>query len=85
MSNNKTETWVEKLEESITTSTPPTDLEVGSEGWYEYATQIVEPKGIDDSYFNFMEEDPDNWAGFVSNVLGSEWGMIAKQVNENGY
>lgn len=48
---------------------------------------IVEPwgKATCSEYWEFMEADPDNWAAFVKECLGTDWGDIAIIVNEEGY
>lgn len=37
------------------------------------------------AYGEFMENDNEKWAAFISNSFGSEWGKIAELVNEVGY
>jgi len=52
------------------------------------AEAIVEPIMSDkdnEAYGEWMENDPENWAGFVRSICGDEWYEIALKVNENGY
>jgi hypothetical protein len=65
------------------------DVEANSEVFYKAAGCIVEPMFDDEEaqedYFAFMENDPENWVGFIKNNFGSEWGTIAQIVVEYGY
>jgi len=49
------------------------------------AEAIVEPKGVEDDYYEFVENDPDNWVGFVTNTCGEQWGQLARVSLEYGY
>jgi hypothetical protein len=51
----------------------------------ELAQAIVEPKGIDDEYYTFMEVDPYNWMGFVLTVIGSKYKDFVQHIIDNGY
>lgn len=81
------EKWAEILSESAESIS--IDFEkaniYGSDEFYQASTLIVEPKGMDDGWYKFMENDINNWVGFVVNVCGSQWLPIAKHVAENGY
>lgn len=59
--------------------------DVGSDEFYRIAEYIVEPRGINDNYGEWMEEDPENWAGFITQICGPNWGAVAKAVNVYGY
>lgn len=60
-----------------------------SDTFYKYAGCIVEPLINDDeardAYYEFMDNDPENWVGFIKNNFGDEWGEIAQIVTEYGY
>ena len=60
-----------------------------SDEFYKAAQTIVEPifddEEAEEDYVNQMENDPDNWVGFISNTFGSDWGEVAKIVSEYGY
>lgn len=51
----------------------------------ELAQAIVEPKGMDEEYFTFMEVDPQNWMGFVLTVIGDEYKAFVQHIIDNGY
>jgi hypothetical protein len=59
-----------------------------SEDYYKLAMAIVEPKGPEEvleDYHNFMENDPQNWKGFVINTIGDDYIPIIDFILENGY
>jgi len=59
--------------------------ELPGELFYEAAVCIVEPEGVCDEYVEFVEDDTDNWAQWITTVLGEDWGKVAKKVAEEGY
>lgn len=36
-------------------------------------------------YMDWIQNDTDNWAQYINNLLGDEWGRIAKFVSTHGY
>lgn len=74
-------------------SNDPSDASLDPDNNYDeyekYAEKIVEPLNLTDEeseyYYDMMENDEDNWAGWLSNFLGEKWGKLAKVVNEYGY
>ena len=61
------------------------DTKETSKTFYEAASVIVEPLEAEDSYYDWMDNKPDSWSGFIANNHGSNWGQIAKIVNQYGY
>ena len=60
-----------------------------TETFYKAARCIVEPRFSNDDaqedYQEFMDNDPENWVGFIKNNFGEDWGFIAQVVTEYGY
>lgn len=59
------------------------------EDFYTVAAAVVEPYIEDEQaceeYFEYMENNADNWAQWIKQTFGDEWGAIAKVVAEEGY
>jgi len=88
---------IENIVNSLETSTSNCDVDLSealkgaddfTDAYNTAAEAIVEPRMSDtdtDDFCEWMENDPENWAGMVKNVCGDEWYEIALKVNENGY
>jgi hypothetical protein len=61
------------------------DERENSDTFYKAASAIVEPLNVPDTYYEWMENKPDSWSGFISSTFGANWGQIAKIVNDFGY
>tara|TARA_R100001510_G_C7463356_1_gene82907 strand:+ start:90 stop:368 length:279 start_codon:yes stop_codon:yes gene_type:complete len=64
------------------------------ERFYDVAAAIVEPvydaDNLDlvesmEEYYDYMENNADNWASWIAQTYGSDWGRVAKIVAEEGY
>lgn len=83
--------WEQILRDSISTLTPDTGLEIGSQEWNKVASEIVEPTHSDKEaedvaeYSAFIGHSADLWVEYISSTLSEEWGIIADQVVEYGY
>lgn len=59
------------------------------EAFYAVAGNLVEPHFDDDNaredYQDLMDNDMENWVGWIKSTFGDDWGMIAKVVAEYGY
>jgi hypothetical protein len=53
--------------------------------FYEVAAAIVEPANCPDSYYEFVDTNPENWVSLITNHFGEHWGQLAALVNEHGY
>jgi hypothetical protein len=53
--------------------------------FYEVAAAIVEPANCPDSYYEFVDTNPENWVSLITNHFGENWGRLAALVNEHGY
>ena len=62
---------------------PDTDDEM--EAYGKVAKYLVEPEGVDDSYFEFQNSDIDKWVDFIKTNIDGRWGELADTISELGY
>ena len=84
---DQTQKWAEYLASS--TSKINVDMEKAKvydtpEFWIA-AKAIVEPEGAEEDYYEWMENDVHNWAGFIGTCCGDDFHTIAMYVRDNGY
>lgn len=57
--------------------------------FYSAASCIVEPRIKNEEaasdYYQFMEDDAENWVGWINSTFGSQWGKVAEVVSKYGY
>ena len=92
------ENHIEKVIEGISRTmqeSKPFDWEVAldpsgdSQDYYTAARCLVEPvipnASDEEAYYEFLENDPDNWIGWVRSTFGEQWGQLAEKIMEWGY
>jgi len=82
------EHWANAIETSIIGVSVPETIQDGD----KCLTAIVEPFNqsaeygeVEEEYDNWVNENTDQWVGWISSTFGSDWGRVAQHVAENGY
>lgn len=87
---NNVEIWANAIQQSINEGPSPEGVDSSEhEQFYPVAEVIVEPLMHDEQaqfeYGNFLEGNSENWANWIRQTFGGEWGRIAQIVAEEGY
>lgn len=76
----------------VTTEQLDAAAELGSEytDFYFVAERIVEPNTFSEpndasDYAKWMEDDIENWVGWITTIVGTQWGKVARIIQEEGY
>lgn len=85
------EDWAIQISKNISDITPT----FANDGYPNEAELIVEPwttEPINDKqrftrteYYKFAEEDSENWAQWIRETFGNDWGTVADTINIEGY
>ena len=86
--------WADAISKSISGLNPPTDINEYRECVHDDPVSkclqgIMEPESMTesdtDSYYEFVENNMENWSNWIRSNFGTEWGLAANYIVEEGY
>jgi len=86
---NNVEIYAQAIADSIAGSSAQGVTSWDDPEFGRVACKIVEPvignAEASEEYFEYMETDADNWANWIAQTFGEDWGRVARVVAEEGY